>query len=458
MAGEQAAGAAKASGQGLTTGQAGDRRSAAGKMGEPGPAASRTDAQESGATKADEQGLMAGNAGEAGKAGKAGEILDESELAAIYDEAEAMDALGTGITGGDPMDVPQRVLQVIRGLKSRFGWDHQIHMYTSGRFETRYIDELEAAGLDEIRFHPPPSMWTRLPGTPVDQVILKALTTSMNVGVEVPSLPGHRRQLDALVRYLEAAGVAFLNLNELEISDTNYERLVGKGLARARTDISYGVAGSEELALEYVDDHEGALAVHYCSSGYKDAVQLRERLIRRARNTARPYEELTADGTIIKGVIEVPDGQNKASMKKALDTVMELLFLKYDLPPEMLGVDSERHRIELPADILRDIAPELNRLNRLNEPGESGKSGRPSRPGKSSKSDRQAGKQVGKQVGCVQAGGRAVDNSGRRVAGRQAGGSDKPGKPCRPGKSEWSCFIVEELPTATRQEMEREPL
>ena len=44
--------------------------------------------------------------------------------------------------------------------------------------------------------------------------------------------------------------------------------------------------------------------MHYCPSRFKDAVQLKERLRRRAERTSRPLDYVTDEGTIIHGIIE----------------------------------------------------------------------------------------------------------------------------------------------------------
>ena len=63
------------------------------------------------------------------------------------------------------------------------------------------------------------------------------------------------------------------------------------------------VSGSREWASG-ISRHA---KVRFCSSQFKDSVQLRKRLIRVARNTARMFDEVTDDGTVVYGVIEAVD-------------------------------------------------------------------------------------------------------------------------------------------------------
>lgn len=92
----------------------------------------------------------------------------------VLDEARMMRAKGTGITGGEPLLELSKVLHYISLLKSEFGKEHHIHMYTAEAPDEKQIKELAKAGLDEIRFHPPHEMWHRLEGSPYNKSVLSA--------------------------------------------------------------------------------------------------------------------------------------------------------------------------------------------------------------------------------------------------------------------------------------------
>lgn len=215
----------------------------------------------------------------------------------ILDEARSMEALGTGITGGEPMLVPDRVLGYIRLLKSAFGALHHIHLYTAQSPGRDTLERLRAAGLDEIRFHPPPHTWQKLEESGFVSSIEFSKELGFETGFEIPSLPGSEHVADTASK----CGV-FLNLNELEFSYTNTAALKEYGFIPL-SDEGCAAAGSRDSARN-VFLQQPELKGHFCSSCFKDAVQLRERLLRTARTAGRGFDEITPDGTLFYGVVE----------------------------------------------------------------------------------------------------------------------------------------------------------
>jgi len=268
---------------------------------------------------------------------KVGEALEEATL---------MDALGTGITGGDPLLAIQRTTDSIRALKKQFGKDHHVHLYTS-TVDGNRIGRVARAGLDEIRFHPPLGLWTRLERSAFADAFRISRSKGMTAGLEVPVIPGHGKELMALVRSAEALGLDFVNLNELEFSETNWKALRAMGFD-VKDEVSSAVDGSQELAMSILRT-DLTVPVHYCSSSFKDGVQLRRRIARRARNVRRPHEVLTDDGTLLKGVIETDDP----------DGVADQLVREYGVPGKLLWRDDEKGRLEVAPWVLEEIAPEL---------------------------------------------------------------------------------------------------
>ena len=261
----------------------------------------------------------------------------------IIAEAEAMDALGAGITGGDPSLAMDRTLHLIRLLKNRFGRKFHLHMYTSV-ISLENAKLLEEAGLDEIRYHPKNSIWHNMDCTELEAVIRN---TGLSVGIEVPALPGRKDDLIALAEYAFRAGIRFMNLNELEFSESNWDMMERYGYS-VKNDTSAAVEGSEETAIAVMDAHP-EFAIHFCSSTFKDGVQLRNRLKRRAEHIAREYDVVTDDGTFIKGIVYAED----------LDAAAEFLREEYDVPDELMFIDRDRNRMEIAAWILEEVGEEL---------------------------------------------------------------------------------------------------
>jgi pyruvate formate-lyase activating enzyme-like uncharacterized protein len=212
----------------------------------------------------------------------------------IIEEAISMDALGTGITGGEPLLRLVRVVHYIKLLKNRFGEAHHIHLYTALAPNRGVLEMLKKAGLDEIRFHPPRDQLKNIDRTYYRESLISAHELGLSTGIEIPSIPS---DFNGMLSLLAEVG-GFLNLNELEISETNANELKNRGFVPI-DDVSSAIFGSKDVALLVRGEK-----IHFCSSRFKDAVQLRERFKRIAKRNAREFDEKTEDGTIVYGVIE----------------------------------------------------------------------------------------------------------------------------------------------------------
>ncbi len=229
----------------------------------------------------------------------------------IVAEALRVGARGASITGGEPLERLERTLRVIRVLKRELGDEFHIHLYTSARLLTRRVaEELEAAGLDELRIHPVEErLWPR-----VEEAVEAG--GGMSVGVEVPVFPGDLERLKPRLEWLEEIGADFVNLNEAEVAPHRLEAFLARGY-RVK---GYVVEGSYEEGLRIVEwaaRNLKRLSVHLCPASYKDRVQHRNRLVRKAVRTRMFYEEPTEQGTLVH--IEAPcTPRNKRLVEEGL--------------------------------------------------------------------------------------------------------------------------------------------
>jgi len=272
----------------------------------------------------------------------ANELLVESEEQ-VLEEARLIDAEGTGVTGGDPLQDLDKSVAMIGLLKDRLGPRHHIHLYTS-TIDRGAFERLEDAGLDEIRVHPSLVRWDRMDDTDLGRI---ASETSMELGLEVPCIPGEWDRLRSLVEWADGENLRFINLNELEFSETNCDALLSRGF-EIRDDVSSAALGSEVMAMDILD-LDLSISRHYCSSSFKDGVQLRRRIARRAENVALPLDVITADGTLYRGVVETDDPPG----------AMRAIGEDFDVPAELMRHDLEKGRLEVASWVLEEIADKL---------------------------------------------------------------------------------------------------
>ncbi len=219
------------------------------------------------------------------------EVKDDSD---IIDEIKKCGSKGVGITGGEPLTDIRRFCRYVKLLKKEFGKSFHIHAYTSrATLNKEDIEQIETSGLDALRFHVFDMENLKLEKRP-----------SFKIAIEIPSIPGKKEMLKKLIK--DADGVVdYINLNELEFSDTNSEAMTKKGFM-LRDEEDFAVAGSRELSvrlLRYTAKYTEDISVHACSASTKYDFQYWNRLRKRAKNIKRPWETVTMQGLIRKGVI-----------------------------------------------------------------------------------------------------------------------------------------------------------
>ncbi len=223
-------------------------------------------------------------------------FVNEENVVHIEDavlEVARTGAEGASITGGDPLAAADTVEYLITRLKEAFGSRFHIHLYTSGRYATpETLAMLDAAGLDEIRFHPARREF-------VERARLARALTGMSVGFEIPIGPGLEEWAKEIIRKADEYGLDFVNLNELEFVEPNAQSLLARGLRESRRR-PFTVEGALEAAVRVLEwaAANASVPVHFCPAPFKDAIQTRNRLRRTAEVDTRWNEHPTPAGTV----------------------------------------------------------------------------------------------------------------------------------------------------------------
>jgi pyruvate formate-lyase activating enzyme-like uncharacterized protein len=286
-----------------------------------------------------------------------------TSLDEVIEEARAMKATGTGITGGDPLMAREQSLEAIRRLKQEFGEAHHIHMYTSIPFPEHQARDFAEAGLDEIRFH-----LLNLELTKYLAIIKACEVAGIEVGIELPADPDEEERLFELLEELRHTEVTFLNLNELEITTGNQAEMELRGF-NLSSEMTAGAEGSRELAIQLKNRVEAAeyglpdpidssmrekygYHLKFCTASYKDAGQLRARFRRRAGQTLAPHEQLTEDDTIMFGALY--------SSQTLCENDQQELIEVTGISPDWLRIDLDNERIEMPVDLAEELSDMVN--------------------------------------------------------------------------------------------------
>jgi len=277
------------------------------------------------------------------------EINTKEEI--LY-EIDLINAQGMSITGGEPLSELnlEKTIDYIRYIKTKKGNKFHIHLYTNGmNFNENIAKRLSLAGLDEIRFHPGKKDWAN---------IKKALKQQMQVGAEVPVIPGDEniKYLEKFIRYLDNIGADFINLNEFEFCFSNSNSLKQRGFYLKENSMA-AVVDSKEIAINLIQklSSEVSLKMHFCPIRAKDYYQLKNRYIRRAKSIKLPYEVVTEEGLILYTQIE--------GEEKELDKFYEFLLSDLKIHEKILSYDKKNIKMPFYISIEEHFISTLKNFN-----------------------------------------------------------------------------------------------
>ena len=255
--------------------------------------------------------------------------LKTNNLKKILEETKKGNSLGCGITGGDPLMKIKRTTKLIKFLKKTFKNKFHIHLYTPLELVNESnLKQLNQVGLDEIRFHP------SLDSNRLWNKISLANKFKWGIGVEIPLLPNKEKEIKQLCDFIDDK-VDFLNLNELEVSDTNSDALIKMGF-KIKSKDSFAVKGSEKLGLKILKYCKNKhYNIQLCTAKLKDKIQFTNRIIKYAQSTAKPYDLITKEGMLKHGAIYTKNPK----------TTYNLLIKKFKVPKKLLEMDNKNKRI-----------------------------------------------------------------------------------------------------------------
>ncbi|OLS22744.1 MAG: hypothetical protein HeimC2_28920 [Candidatus Heimdallarchaeota archaeon LC_2] len=277
---------------------------------------------------------------------------NHDDLNEIFDESETCLAEGVGITGGDPMEVPERTINYIKEIRAKFGESYHLHLYTSGIFfkENRnLIDQLFEAGLDELRFHP-----KQIRAKPIWEIAAETKKKYPNhsIGFEIPVIPNTEDDIEELILFADQNNLDFVNLNEYEFTTSNFNKLSQRGFISLQ--LNSAIVGSKETAKIVLNrvKNKTRITVHFCTSGSKDSIQLVQRFKKRASQIRRKFDDISSDG-------ELEFGRFFVDTDEELNQLVDLLITEYELEEDMFEVFENDLRVETGWFIVEEISDDL---------------------------------------------------------------------------------------------------
>jgi pyruvate formate-lyase activating enzyme-like uncharacterized protein len=208
----------------------------------------------------------------------------QAELAQLAKSGQKVSYLA--LTGGEPLLHHQETIDFFTLAQEKFRRAHT-RLYTSGDLlDQDILQQLQDAGLDEVRFSVKLEDDPQLRKKVYDRISL-AKEYIPNVLVEMPVIPGTLQEMKELLRILDNLGIEGINLLEFCFPFHNREHFQKESFKVKNppflTLYDYWYAGGLPISqseleclklLEFALDQELSIGVHYCSLENKHTGQV----------------------------------------------------------------------------------------------------------------------------------------------------------------------------------------
>jgi len=232
------------------------------------------------------------------------------QIGDIINEARMSNSKGAGVTGGDPFFYFDETLSYVKALKKKFGEEFHIHIYLPLGLVDKSKLFVIHKWVDEVRFHPSFLIDDdkKLAKSEIDKIRMAVdIFGKRNVGIELPCLPEKKDDILNFISDVKDV-IGFCNLNEFEISETNFDIVTEKYEMNEDT---YSVSGSVEAGkwiIKEVEKRDWDVPVHLCTAATKDCYQYINRLL---KHSILPYGKRSDEGTVVYFTVYYKDGDEE---------------------------------------------------------------------------------------------------------------------------------------------------
>lgn len=218
----------------------------------------------------------------------------------ILEEARESKATSAGITGGDPLIFFDKTIEFATKLKKTFGKKFHIHIYLPTKLVTKEKLEKLSKCVDEVRFHPEFLINPKKENEDFEKIKLASLFWKKeNIGIELPMIPEKKKEILEFILKMEKF-VSFVNLNEFELSETNFEIITKNYSLKEGGYVIQESLEAGKWILDELSKIKSKLKVHMCTADLKNCSQFANRL---KRHKILPYGKKTKDGTVVYLVV-----------------------------------------------------------------------------------------------------------------------------------------------------------